>query len=190
VSESRAKSGDPLLRRLGRGLAALVPARRQNARPEERTAASALDLLVEALQSAMSVAQDRIARRREAELQRRAAEEGAGDSLRVSLDGPGEARTAPTRWPYLVLRPLVMPEITAMSLEFDAAIEEASAGVLPWRRGEPRALTLVIKRRQQEGAPDRALHRIRISLTGPQPGAAEIAVDGVVFKRFAAEPAP
>jgi Protein of unknown function (DUF2589) len=136
--------------------------------------------------------------------------EGASYFFEVSTGDPVRGGPGTVRLPLLTLRPHIAPQIAAVAVEFDAVIEEVAP--VPERRapaprpsapepaaagvpgvasvaeepavapaGErPPSLILAVKRR---GEPvRRVLHRIRISLTGPQPGIGEITVDGAVLK--------
>jgi hypothetical protein len=92
--------------------------------------------------------------------------------LQVKAPGPGGERAL--RIPLLTLRPYLEHRLVAASLELKAGFEE----VAPATPGDPPALAATVGRNRL----GRALHRLRISLFGPQPGAGEISLDGKALR--------
>jgi hypothetical protein len=133
------------------------------------------DDLVEALQSEVARAQRTIDRRHQGRLQQLLDLDGKGGAealsyvFQVKIPGPGGERSL--RVPLLTLRPYIQHRVVAASLELKTAFEETR----PARPGSPPALAASVGGDNRLG---RTLHRLRIALFGPQPGAGEISLDG------------
>lgn len=83
--------------------------------------------------------------------------------------------------PLLALRRLVQPQVTGFTLEVDVELETE-------RKRYPGGLQkvcLLIHTRQRSS--ERELRRLRVTLSGPQPGEGEALLDGVPLKRLGKE---
>jgi hypothetical protein len=81
----------------------------------------------------------------------------------LQVKAPGPAGEQTLRIPLLTLRRNICHQVVAASLELRTSFEEAPPALIAAVGGNP------LKR---------ALHRLRVALTGPQPGAGEILLDG------------
>lgn len=142
------------------------------------------DGFVRALQSEVGAAQKAVAARHAGIVKRMVEFDSDGTERAVTWSfclpsaSAGGDRPEEIRLPLLSLRHVVLPQVTQVSMEVLAAVEEekerSSSG--------PGRLILVI--RERPGFLRRTLHRLRIRLTGRQPGRGDVSIDDVAFKRI------
>ncbi len=143
------------------------------------------DDLIDALQSEVARAQRSIDARHQGRLQQLLDLDGQGGAealsyvFQVKVPGPGGERSL--RLPLMTLRPHLQHRLTMASLELKTSFEE----VPPSTRGGPPGLAAAIGASEagRKGL-RRAVHRLRIALFGPQPGAGEIALDDRPLRRL------
>lgn len=134
---------------------------------KNRRRTARFDDLVAALQSEVGRAQRSIDERHQGRLQqmldldREGSPEAMSYVLQVKAPGPAGEQTL--RIPLLTLRRNICHQVVAASLELRTSFEEAPPALIAAVGGNP------LKR---------ALHRLRVALTGPQPGTGEILLDG------------
>lgn len=147
-------------------------------------ATHSLDAFVKALQGAVHHAQQVAASRHLAAVERLTELDAAGTrhagrwTIRVPTAGLASAGHESLTFPLLELRRWVLPQVTGLSLEIGVKVETQ-------RRRHPNGLRRVRLRIPKESSlEDPETHRLRITLTGPQPGDGEVWLDGIPFKQF------
>ena len=148
-----------------------------------------LDDFVAKLQASTAHAQAKIAAGNRGRLERQIelARDGTAETLSWSLvmdeNVGGEVRAI--RFPLITMLRPAAAQVTELTFELKAAIEEAPAQT---RAGRPRRLRF-IARRTFKSARQR-IHSLTVRLIGAQPGIAEISVDGALLRTLDARRRP
>lgn len=146
-------------------------------------ATHSFNTFLRSLQDAVGQAQSAAATRHRAMLERMV-EVGQNGELRVqswSVHMPAlksDRRADTVVLPLLSLRPLIMPQVTSFSLEVDVDVETKRQR---YPSGHER-VRLVIPENPQDSR--HQMRRLRVTLTGPQPGTGEVLIDGTLLKRL------
>jgi hypothetical protein len=140
-----------------------------------------LDDLVRGMKVAVGTAQASIAEGHRGRVERLHQIDQAGQTEQMAWSlvvepEAGSGQTSALRLPLATLRPYKAPQVTEVTLELEAKVEEAK----PPSSGGPGRLRLVVRRRGARLR--RGLHKLAIQLRGTQPGEGEIRVDGVRLK--------